>query len=230
MSSIKNFAVKLFKSPRCRSVFLALSPLAMALTPLAAAIPQTVNYQGFLLSKITNLPVDTPQSLKFVLYGAAAGGTALFTESRCDVPVSKGRYEVEVGAVSGGIPATVFINSSSLWLEIQVSPVCAGPYEAMSPRIHLQASPYAFNSLYASTASAATPVFFADTIGTFPQSTYGAVTISSNLFVMGGISVGNISPGQKLSVAGMVESKGDILTCVTDQTCGFKFPDVPSRR
>ncbi len=223
---VNNFVVKLFKNPRCRAVFLTLSPLVLALTPLSAAIPQTVNYQGFLLSKITNLPVETPQDVKFVIYDAVSGGSSLFTESRCNVPVSKGRYEVEVGATSGGIPDSVFTSHSNLWLEIQVDPDgdCAGVYEAMAPRIHLQASPYAFNALYASTAAAATPVFAVDTIGTFPQSTYGAVTISSNLFVMGGISVGNISPGQKLSVAGMVESKGEV-TCVADQTCGFKFPD-----
>ncbi|MDO8804770.1 MAG: hypothetical protein Q7R35_10065, partial [Elusimicrobiota bacterium] len=38
---------------------------------------------------------------------------------------------------------------------------------------------------------------------------------STNLFVMGGISVGSISPGMKLAVAGIVESS----------TGGFKFPD-----
>lgn len=186
----------------------------------SAAITQTISYQGFLLSKITNLPVETPQDMKFVLYNAASGGAVQFTEARCKVPVSRGRYDVEIGsATAGGIPDTVFSGASSLWLEIQLDPDnnCSGAYEAMTPRIRLQASPYAFNALYASTASAATPVFSADVINALPQTTYGAVTISTNLFVMGGISVGSISPGQKLSVAGIVESTG--------VGGGFMFPD-----
>lgn len=192
----------------------------LALSPVYAAIAPTVNYQGFLVSKATNLAVDSPQAIVFKLYNAAVGGTALFTESRCGVPVSKGRYDVEIGSTTaGGIDPAVFQNNQNVWLEIQVDPDadCAAPYETMQPRIKLQASPYAFNSLYASTASAATTVFRADTFEAFPATTNGAITISTNLYVMGGISVGNISPGQKLSVAGIVESK--------DPGGGFMFPD-----
>jgi len=204
----------------CFRFFVLLSLLlhpSVFILPAHAAISQTINYQGFLLSKITNLPLETPQDIKFVIHGAATGEAALFTENRCNVGVNKGRYDVEIGSVNGGIPASVFQNNQNLWLEIQVDGDgdCAGSYEAMSPRIRLQASPYAFNSLYASTAAAGTTVFAADTIAALPQTTNGAITISTNLFVMGGISVGNISPGQKLAVAGIVESS----------TGGFKFPD-----
>lgn len=198
--------------------------------PAPAAITQTINYQGFLISKVTSLPVETAPDLKFLIYNTPTAGAALFTESRCNVPITKGRYDVEIGSVTaGGLPAALFSDNTGLWLEIQVDENgdCAGVYEAMSPRIKLQASPYAFSSLYASTASAATTVFLADTIGALPQTTYGAVTISSNLFVQGGISVGSISPGQKLSVAGVVESTGTWPACADpgNYTCGFKFPD-----
>ncbi len=199
--------------------FLSLAlPLSFFCSAAHAAITPTINYQGFLLSKLTNMPVETPQDIKFVLYNAATGGAPLFAESRCDVPVNKGRYDVEIGsATSGGIPVSLFTDYSGLWLEIQLDANgdCSGVYEAMSPRVRLQASPYAFNSLYASTSSAATTVFSADTIGALAQTTNGAITISTNLFVQGGISVGSISPGQKLAVAGIVESS----------TGGFKFPD-----
>ena len=87
----------------------------------------------------------------------------------------------------------------------------------MSPRVRLQASPYAFSSLYASTAAAAIPVFPADTISALSVTANGGITISTNLYVQGGISVGSISPGQKLSVAGIVESRGE--------GNGFMFPD-----
>ncbi|MEK7721554.1 MAG: hypothetical protein AAB359_04100, partial [Elusimicrobiota bacterium] len=196
---------------------LILCPLAFSLSAYAA-ITQTINYQGFLLSKLTNLPVETPQDIKFVIYDAASAGSALFTETRCNVQVNKGRYDIEIGSAAGGItPASIFTDYNGVWLEIQVdgNGDCLPPFEPMSPRIRLQASPFAFNSLYASTASAATTIFAADTIAALPQTAYGAITISTNLFVQGDISVGNISAGQKLAVAGMVESS----------TGGFKFPD-----
>lgn len=212
------------------TVRLAAALLALCLSPAFAEITQTINYQGFLLSKLTNLPVETPQDIKFVIYDAASGGTARFSESRCNVAVNKGRYDVEIGSMtSGGIPASVFTSYQNLWLEIQLDSDgdCSGTYESMTPRVRLQASPFAFNSLYASTASAATSLFRADIIGALPETTYGAVTISTNLFVQGGISVGSISPGQKLAVAGVVESTGDWPTCgePPNYTCGFKFPD-----
>ncbi|OGR63132.1 MAG: hypothetical protein A2X31_13695 [Elusimicrobia bacterium GWB2_63_22] len=217
-----------------RRALLCLVPLfaLMALSlPALAAINQSFNYQGFLLSKATNLPVEIPQDIKFIIYNAASGGSALFTESRCNVGVSKGRYDVEIGSMTtGGVPDSLFLTNQNLWLEIQVDAdgSCSGPYEAMSPRIRLQASPFAFNSLYASTASAATTVFRADILEALPQTTYGAITISTNLFVQGGISVGSISPGQKLAVAGVVESTGNWPSCGADPfnyTCGFRFPD-----
>ncbi|MBI4803138.1 MAG: hypothetical protein HY796_11505 [Elusimicrobia bacterium] len=233
-----------FKSHRWKKFLLVVSavftlyPIPYTLSPAFAAITQSINYQGFLVSKITNLAVDSPQDMKFAIYDVPNGGSALFTESRCNVSVLRGRYDVEIGsAVSGGIPGALFTGYNGLWLEIQVDSDgdCTGVYEAMSPRVRLQASPYAFNSLYASTASAGpvfspagTPPFKVDLIGTHDETTNGAVTISSNLFVMGGISVGSISPGTQLSVSGMVESKGDWPICAYDPlnyTCGFRFPD-----
>jgi hypothetical protein len=183
-----------------------------------AIIGQTISYQGFLIGKSDNLPVNTPQDINFVFFNADTAGTEIYSEGRCKVGVLNGRYEVEIGSTSsGGITDSLFIDNPNIWLEVQIDPDndCSGTYEPLQPRIRMQASPYAFNSLYASTASAATPVFSVDVIGTLDNTTNGAVTISSNLYVMGGISVGDISPGQTLAVAGIVESS----------TGGFKFPD-----
>ncbi|KAF0127547.1 MAG: hypothetical protein FD189_21 [Elusimicrobia bacterium] len=194
-----------------------------------AAITQTFNYQGFLLDKATNLPVDGAKHVRFLIYPAASGGSALFTEMVCGVPMNKGRYEVEVGSqTSGGIPADIFIGNQNLWMQVEIAPtaVCGGSFDPLSPRMRLQAAAFAFNSLYASTASAATPLFSADVIGPLSQTANGAITISTNLFVQGGISVGSISPGQQLSVSGLVESRG-AAGCAAgpNYTCGFKFPD-----
>ncbi len=215
MNSRKSFIDPPFTLNALRALLL----LLLAPAPASALITPTINYQGYLISKETNLPDDTPQAMKFVIYDEALGnGGELFSETRCSVNVSKGRYDVEIGSgITGGIPASIFSEHDGLWLEVQVdgNGDCAGSFESMSPRIRLQASPYAFSAVYASTASAATPVFSADTIGTLPDTANGAITISSNLFVMGGVSVGSGLSGQTLAVAGIVESSAG----------GFKFPD-----
>ena len=136
--------------------------LSLLLSPAFGAVNQAINYQGFLVSKATNLAVDTPQAMRFVLHTTPVGDTNQFTETRCSVGVSKGRYDVEIGSTTGGgIPSAILANNQNVWLEVQVSPsgACGGPYEAMQPRIKLAASPYAFSAVYASTASAATALF-----------------------------------------------------------------------
>ncbi|MDA8131767.1 MAG: hypothetical protein M0011_09735 [Elusimicrobia bacterium] len=207
------------KTPGAARAALLGALLAFWASPASCVITPTIHYQGYLISKVTNLPVETPQDFKFRIYNSPTGITGqLFSETRCDVKVTKGRYDVEIGSgTAGGVPASIFSENDGLWLEIQVDADgdCAGPFEAMSPRVKLQSSPYAFSSVYATTASVATPVFYADTIGALPYTANGAITISTNLFVEGGISVGSISPGQTLAVAGIVESS----------TGGFKFPD-----
>ncbi|MCX5785388.1 MAG: hypothetical protein NTX59_06840 [Elusimicrobia bacterium] len=204
MNSIENGNLRISRKIR-RSVgsFLFLLPVTGCLLPSYAAITPTLSYQGFLLNKVTNLAVDTPQDMKFIFYDAPQSGNALFTESRSNVPVLKGRYDVEIGSVTGGIPFSVFRGDTEIWLEIQVKNQSSN-YEAMLPRIKMQASPYSFNSLYASTASAATQNFSADTINALPQTQNGAITVSTNIVVQGG-----------LSVTGIVESK----------VGGFMFPD-----
>lgn len=208
---------------------LAFSFAAALAADAGAVITRSFNYQGFLLNKETNQPVDGSKHVRFLIYDVAAGGSPLFTETVCNVPMNRGRYEVEVGSnTSGGITPDIFINNHALWMQVEIAPTasCSGSFDPLSPRVRLQAAPFAFNSLYSSTASAGTPLFSADVIGALPVTSNGAITISTNLFVQGGISVGSISPGQQLSVSGLVESQG-VPGCDVgpDYTCGFKFPD-----
>ena len=211
-----------------RSALAAFFAGAILAGEAGAAITRTFNYQGFLLDKATNLPVSGSKHVRFLIYDAATGGTALFTETVCGVTMNNGRYEVEVGSTAlDGIPPDIFIDAQNLWMQVEIAPTanCSGSFDPLSPRVRLQAAPFAFNSLYASTASAATSVFTADTIAALPQTANGAITISTNLYVQGGISVGNISPGQQLSVSGLVESQGTAGCDVFPYSCGFKFPD-----
>ncbi|MEA3307605.1 MAG: hypothetical protein U9Q34_07450, partial [Elusimicrobiota bacterium] len=68
--------------------------LVFIFCPLIAstAITQTISYQGFLIGKSDNLPVNTPQDINFLFYSEETEGTSIYNENRCDVGVLNGRY------------------------------------------------------------------------------------------------------------------------------------------
>ena len=213
-----------------RALAAALFILPCAGGPALAAITQTINYQGFLTDKTTGLSIDAPKDMNFAIFNQATGGTALWSERHCSedswgrVGVVKGRYEVEIGSsTDGGIPASVFQNNAALWLEVQVnpnSPNCTtSDYEALLPRIRLQAAPYAFEALHASTAAA---MIVTNSSVTVVDANAGdsyslAVTTASDrsvyhLYVAttGNVGIGTASPGYTLDVFGNSRFTGAI--------------------
>jgi hypothetical protein len=189
------------------AAFLALA-LALAL-PARAAITQTIHYQGFLTDKTSKLPIDKAKDMRFLLCDSASGdcSSPLFGETRCAgsskaVSVVRGRYDVEIGSsTSGGIDASIPQGRSALWLEVQVDPNddCAG-FEALSPRVRIEASAFAFESLHASTAAAADAVFKAGTIASLPATANGGITISTNAFVSGRMAAGTTATSARFQV------------------------------
>lgn len=63
-----------------------------------SAIPETINYQGYLTDSSGN-PINTPRNMTFRIYTAASGGTALWTETHNDIQVNNGIYNVVLGSV-----------------------------------------------------------------------------------------------------------------------------------
>lgn len=171
------------------AAFLILSCLIARET--RSEITKTINYQGFLIDKTTLQPVDAAKDMKFVLCDSqsAACGSPLFSETRCNLQVSKGRFDVEIGsATAGGIPASVFENNAAVWLERQVDPDddCAGSFEALSPRMRLQAAAYAYQTLHADTATITMDVATATLAGTYDftnsNSSFTATTYDAGVF------------------------------------------------
>jgi hypothetical protein len=171
------------------------SILAFALTVLVTAgyaeITKTINYQGFLIDKTTLQPIDAPKDMKFVLCdsGGASCAAPLFSETRCNLNVSKGRFDVEIGsATAGGIPASVFQSNTAVWLERQVDADddCAGSFEALSPRMRVQAAGYAFKALYTDTSTITMDVATATLSGTYHftnnRSSFVAHTYDAGVF------------------------------------------------
>jgi hypothetical protein len=84
-----------------RGIFLLICVL-VAISLLAAlasaAIPQTINYQGFLTDS-GDAPVNATVSMTFGIYDAPTGGSALWNETQ-DVTVTNGGFSAVLGSVT----------------------------------------------------------------------------------------------------------------------------------
>jgi hypothetical protein len=112
--------------------------LLATLLPLVvfAAVPQRINYQGYLTDSAGN-PVNGSVSVVFSIYGAATGGTAIWTETQT-VVVNNGSFNVQLGSVNS-LPSP--FPGSPTYLGIKV-----GADPEMTPRQLLASAPYALNA------------------------------------------------------------------------------------
>ncbi|MEO0076618.1 MAG: hypothetical protein ABIK19_03000, partial [candidate division WOR-3 bacterium] len=121
-------------------------------------IPKLLNYQG----KLTNLagqPVtDSIYSITFRLYNVSLGGSEFWTETQ-NVQTNQGIFNVILGSVN---PIESIPQSGNCYLEMQVN-----PNPAMTPRIRITSSAYAYLAKKADTANyaIATNVQYVDSAG-----------------------------------------------------------------
>ncbi len=118
-------------------VMLATMLLALGAALAGAEVPPTINHQGYLTTD-AGAPVTGTRAMAFTLYGAAEGGTALWTETQT-VTVTGGLFNVFLGDVTF-LPDSVF-TGQALFLGVRV-----GTDSEMTPRIRLATVPYAFAS------------------------------------------------------------------------------------
>ncbi|MDO8625855.1 MAG: hypothetical protein Q7K39_00120, partial [Candidatus Magasanikbacteria bacterium] len=140
----------------------------------AATAPALITYQGKMLNS-SNFAITTTVAMKFVLYSAASGGTALYTASgtlpttsTISITPTNGLFSVNLGDTgTNSLDPSIFQNNQTLYLEVTV----AG--ETLSPRKQITASPFSFNSKYldgvaaTSTASTSTYIPISDSSGNF---------------------------------------------------------------
>ncbi len=110
-----------------------------------AASTSTISYQGRLADSSGNPVTNAGLGMKFRLYNAATGGSALWTETYSGVPVNGGLFHVLLGSVTP-IPASLFSSNSTLYLGITV-----GADTEMTPREQLASAPYAMQASQALT-------------------------------------------------------------------------------
>src|ERR1700730_6498677 len=105
----------------------------------AQAVPHLLKING-VLKNVSGLPHNGVASLRFVIYGDATGGTALWQEVQNAQIDQQGRYEVALGATgSEGVPVELFTSGEPRWLGVQ--PLLQGADE--QPRVLLVSVPYA---------------------------------------------------------------------------------------
>ncbi len=123
------------------------------------SVPAKMNFQGRLTNNAGNTLPNGTYNMRFRIYNAATGGSALWTESRlisasAGVTVTNGLFSVQLGD-NTPIPASLFLlqTQGTLYFEIELptpaSATSSSPVwteGAMSPRNQLAASAYAFNS------------------------------------------------------------------------------------
>lgn len=197
-----------------------------------ATIPQTINFQGFLQDRNTLLPILTEKAIRFRLCNSATASCAapLFEEIRTNVPMNKGRYEVEIGSVTtGGIPPSIFENNSVVWIEVAVGDAGgANGYETPNRRVRLQSASYAFEAIHASTSAAGhhgdTYVVHADTFHNGTGDILFIVNTSTAMIVENDtdVGIGTVVPAARLRIEGRAG--------VTDRTNHLRLSNQDATR
>lgn len=158
-----------------------------ALPSQAVSAPLMVTYQGRLL--VNNQMATTSLSMKFVLYTAASGGTAIYSASgtvstpqTITVTPTNGFFAINFGDTgTNSLDPSIFQSNQNLFLEV----IIGG--ETLSPRKQITSAPFAFNAKYldgvaaTSTASSSTYIPISDSAGNF---NFNGVT-STRLVVTG---------------------------------------------
>ena len=109
--------------------------LAARVQPLA---PSTMTYQGRIEETGGAAPLEGTAEMMFLIFDAAQGGNLLWAETRTDIILDRGRYEVELGE-EDPLPASVF-DGPEAWLEVRIGG------ETQGPRQRLPSAPYALRT------------------------------------------------------------------------------------
>ncbi|MBL0176373.1 MAG: hypothetical protein IPP94_14090 [Ignavibacteria bacterium] len=122
-------------------IFTAILAFLLCASAAQAQAPRTISFQGVLTDAQGTLVPDGNHTLALALYGAATGGTALYTETQT-VPVVKGIFNAIIGSVTP-LPQSLGFDRA-YFLGVRVN----GAAELV-PRTALTAVPYAMRAAVA---------------------------------------------------------------------------------
>lgn len=124
-----------------RSLLLGLAAVLALGAATFAAVPRTINYQGFLKGS-AGTPVNSATSMTFSLYSTSNGAGPVWGSGVVSVTPVNGIYSVELG--SSPQPALAPAFDRQYWLGVQV-----GADPEMRPLHPLTSAPYAIRALEA---------------------------------------------------------------------------------
>jgi len=129
--------------------------IIVGIVGIASAIPQLINYQGFLTDDGGNPVADGNYSLTFRIWDAETGPNQLWSEDHPTVSVTNGLFNVILGSMS---PLELPFDTD-YWLGVQVEG------EPELPRIRLTSVAYSYRADMADTAVSAFHAAYADSAG-----------------------------------------------------------------
>ncbi len=104
----------------------------------ADAIPQKINYQGYLTDNTGN-PINGARQMTFKIFNAASGGTQLWSETQT-VSVENGLFNVILGEVNT-ISPDIFTPGERRWLELEIEGT------PLSPRTEITAVGFSYKTV-----------------------------------------------------------------------------------
>jgi hypothetical protein len=185
-----------------------------------SAVPQTMNYQGFLTDKATGQPVTATLNMMFSIYDAEGAPDEgwIWREFQTGVSVENGVYSVTLGSVDpSGNPLDIAFDTQ-YWLGISI-----GNDSQLSPRQQLTSVGYAVSADYADAAGNASTANNADTLDGIDSTEFQRPLLGGSLGCPVGTSIKTLHQNGVFSC-----ETDDVLT--EAQVEGYIANDVASER
>jgi hypothetical protein len=164
-----------------------IATLFICAASVMAAVPQQINYQGY-LTDVSGSALDTTVAMTFRIYADSVGGAPSWYETHGAVAVVGGLFDVKLGSVSP-------LSWQTFWTDTRWLGITVGTNSEMVPRTRFVTVPYAFR------------------VATVDGASGGNISSSITVTNKANIGESNMNPGEYAFVAGYNNSaSGDRST------------------